>query len=341
MKYLAIVIASLLVGCGQPKQRLNIFIWSEYIDPKVVAEFERQFDCKVSIDLFENPEGMMAKLAAGGSSSYDIVVPSDNTLPPLVKRGLLAPLRRENIPNLKNIDPQFANSSFNPNNEYGVPYQWGTVGLYVRRATDKPLTETWGLLFDPAQQRGPFLLIDDMRSCIGAALKYQGHSFNSTDPKELTAARDLLIATKNRSLGFEGGTGCKNRVLAKGARLAMAYNGDAVRGMGEDAETYFFVPREGGEIYMDILSIPAKAPHRDLAEKFINFILDPKIGAQNSSFNRMATPNGAALEFIPPADRQNPAIYPPPDAMRRLEYAKDLGEQNKLYDELWTQIKAK
>jgi len=341
-KYLLILLGMFLAGCGPPKQQLNIFIWSDYIDPKIVADFEKQFDCKVTIDYYESPESMMAKLAAGGSSSYDIVVPSDTTLPPLVKSGLIAPLRHENIPNLKNIDPQFADLPFNPASRYGVPYHWGTVGLYLRKSKDgKPVEETWGLIFDPAKQPGPFLLMEDVRACIGAALQYKGHGANSANPGELTEARNLLVEAKRRSLGFEGGVGSKNRVLARGAIMAVAYNTDATKGVKEDPETYFFVPREGSHIYLDILSIPAKAPHRDLAEKFINYILDPKVGAQLANFNRAATPNRAALEFINPDDQTNQVIYPPPEVMRRLEYAHDLGATNKLYDELWTQIKSK
>ncbi len=123
--------------------------------------------------------------------------------------------------------------------------------------------------------------------------------------------------------------------------MAIVCSGDAARGMTEDPETYYFVPREGAELYVDCLSVPAKAPHRDLAERFINHILDPKVGARLSNFNQFGTPNKAAMEFINPADAKNPAIYPSPEVMSRLEYANDLGAQNRLYDELWTQIKAR
>jgi len=98
----------------------------------------------------------------------------------------------------------------------------------------------------------------------------------------------------------------------------MVYNNDAMSGVREDAETYYFIPREGGEVWLDSLSIPAKAPHRDLAEKFINYILDPKVGARVSNFTRTATPNKAALEFVDPADRKDPNIYPSPEVMTAL-----------------------
>src|SRR5262249_1338664 len=159
--------------------------------------------------------------------------------------------------------------------------------------------------------------------------------------QELAAARDLLIKVKRRSLGFEGGTGCKNRVLAKGAAIAMAYNADATRGMKEDAETVYVVPREGTQIFVDVLSIPAGAPHRELPEVFINYLLEPEVSAKFSNLGQYATTSKAALAFINPVDLKNPDIYPAPAVMTKLEYSRDLAEQNRLYDEIWTQIKAK
>src|SRR5947208_3079041 len=114
LRILFLVVASLLAGCAKPKQALHVFVWSDYIDPKVVAQFEKQFNCKVTLDFYEDPDSMMAKIAAGGAALYDIVVPSNTTLPALVKRGLVAPLRPENIPNLRNVDPQFTNTTFDP-----------------------------------------------------------------------------------------------------------------------------------------------------------------------------------------------------------------------------------
>jgi spermidine/putrescine transport system substrate-binding protein len=323
------------------KNKLNLFIWSEYIDPKIIEQFSKEFDCKVTVDLYEDNESMMAKLQGGGNSLYDICVPSDYIIPALIKNGLLAPMRKDNVPNIKNLDPKFANREYDPGNKYTAPYQWGTVGLYVRKKPGETIDETWGLIFDPKKSIGSFLIMDDARASIGAALKYKGHSLNSTDKKQLTEARDLLIEAKKRSLGFEGGVGIKNKILAKVCRAGVVYNGDAVRGMKEDAETVFFVPREGSEIWLDSMVVPSKAPNRDMAEKFINYILDAKIGAQLSNFNQYPTPNLAAREFINPADLKNIAIYPSEEQMKVLEFVRDLGAKTGWYDELWTSIKSK
>ena len=323
------------------KNKLNIYIWSEYMDPKIIESFSKENDCKVTIDLYEDNESMVAKLQSGGTSLYDIVVPSDYIIPAMLKNGLLAPLRKENVPNLKNLDPKFANRDFDPGNRYTAPYLWGTVGIYVRKKPGETIDETWGLMFDPKQQIGPFLMMDDSRAFIGAALRYQGHSLNTTDKKEMKAAGNLLIESKKRSLGFEGGVGIKNKILANVCKLGCVYNGDAVRGMKADPETYYFVPREGTQIWLDNMAIPSKAPNREMAEKFINTILDAKVGAQLANYISYATPNAAAREFIKPEDLKNRAIYPTEEQWKVLEFVKDLGAKTAWYDELWTSIKNK
>ena len=183
MKHLFLLLAAVLVGCTEQKTQLHVYIWPDYIDPQVVAGFEKDFDCKVTFDYYEDVGQMVAKLAAGGSSSYDIVVPGHFTLPGLIKQGLVAPLRHENIPNLKNIDLQFVNPTFDPGNAHSAPYLWGTTGIYAKKPKGGTIDETWGLIFDPAKQIGSFLLLEDPRLCIGAALHYKGYKINTTDHK--------------------------------------------------------------------------------------------------------------------------------------------------------------
>lgn len=320
---------------------LNVFIWSEYMDPEIIKAFEQKHGCKVTIDLYEDNESMIAKLQGGGTSLYDIVVPGNYVVSAMVKLDLLAPLRKENIPNLKNLDDKFVSPAYDRDNKYTAAYQWGTVGIYTRKKPGQAVDETWGLLFDPKAKPGAFLMMDSIREMMGSALKYKGYSVNTTDQKQLKEVADLLAAAKKRSQGFEGGVGGKNKVLAKAVKAAVVYNGDAVKGTKDDPETYYFVPREGGVIWVDNLAIPSKAPHRETAEKFIDFILDPKIGAQLSDFNQYATPNKAARALVNADDGKNPAIYPPPEMMAKLEFVEDLGEQNRLFDEIWTMVKSK
>ena len=329
------------VAARAEKLQLNLFIWSEYIDPQIVAAFEKRFDCKVNLDLYEDVESMLAKIQGAGAGLYDVVVPSDNLVPVMMKQHLLAPLRHENIPNLKNLDATFSNPAYDPTNRFTAAYQWGTLGLLVRKMPGQPLPDSWACCFDEKKSIGSFMLIDSVRDQLGAALKFQGHSVNSISTAELKAARDLCIAAKARCVGFDGSVGVKNKVLGKTAKVGICYSGEGVRAMSEDTNTTYIIPKEGSVIWVDNLAVLAKAPHRDLAEKFINFMLDAKIGAQLSGYTQFATPNEAARKFIKPDDLKNTAIYPPAEVMSKLEFLTDLGPKLRLYDEVWTQVKTR
>ncbi|HWI56778.1 MAG TPA: extracellular solute-binding protein, partial [Bacillota bacterium] len=150
-----LLLATAVCGRAEPN-RLNLFIWSEYIDPQIVADFEKLYDCKVNIDLYEDAESMLAKVQSGGVSLYDVVVPPDHIVPAMIKLKLLAPLRHDNLPNLKNLEEQFANPPYDRGNHYTLAYQWGTLGIFARQAKDKPLPQTWAVLFDPKLQPGAF-----------------------------------------------------------------------------------------------------------------------------------------------------------------------------------------
>ncbi len=339
--WLSLLIVSLAVLQARAAQQLRLFIWSEYIDPAIVKQFEAQFDCKVTIDLYEEAESMLAKVQGGGVSLYDVVVPPDHLVKAMVALNLLAPLRHGNVPNLKNLDARFASPPYDRGNKFTAAYQWGTVGVFYRAEPGVKGEESWSLFFDPSKQLKPFGLIDSQRDLIGAALKFKGHSLNSTEPKELREARDLVIEAKKRSASFDGSVAAKNKVVEKILKAGIVYSGEAARGMTDDKATRYFIPKEGSQIWQDNLAVLAKAPNRDLAEKFINFILDAKVGARLSKFTQFATPNAEAKKLLGPEVLSNPSIYPPETVMEKLEFLEDLGAKSRLYDEVWTQIKTR
>lgn len=325
-------------------KEINVYMWSEYIDPELLQSFEAKTGSKVRLAVYEATEEMIAKLQnAGGVSQYDVVVVSDHAIPGLAKLNLIQKLDRANLPNAKSISPEFLRPPYDPNDEFSIPYQWGTMGILYRKDRLQNPDPTWGLMFDPAMQPNNFILIDSMRDLLGAALRYRGNSINSRNPDELKAAGELALAAKKteKCLGFEGGVGGKNRVLAGGASAAIVYNGDAVRAIDEDATLGFFVPREGSLIWCDAMVVPAEAPNPDGAHAFINFLLDPENGAKLSNFNRYATPNAESLKLISEADRANAAIYPSEETKKSLEYLEDLGPDTRLYDEVWTAVKSR
>lgn len=329
-------------GSGDAAGEVKVYMWSEYIDPAIVEDFERQTGLAVRLSVYERTEDMMAKLRhAGGAEQYDVVIMSDHAVPVMAKAGLIRPLDAGKLPHLVNVADRFKAPPYDPGGKFSVPYQWGTMGILYRKDKLGEIEPSWGVLLAPARVPGTFVLIDSKRDMLAAALKYEGHSVNSKQPAEVGSAADLIARAKahDRCKGFEAGVEGKNKVVAGEQSLAIVYNGDGVRALAEEPATAFVLPREGSIIWVDAMTITAKAPNADGAHRFIDFILDPAVGAKLSNFTRFASPNTKAIPLINEADRNNPVIYPPEEDIRRMEYLEDLGESARLYDEAWTSIK--
>jgi spermidine/putrescine transport system substrate-binding protein len=333
-------IASLALATVAAAGQLNVFTWSEYLPTDVVADFEKRFDCKVVVDFYDSPEAMLTKIQSGGSSLYDVVIPSDETMATLIGQNLLTALDHKKVPNVKNIEDRFLNRAFDPGNRFSVPYQWGTLGILARTIPGQPLEQSWSLFLDPKKQPGPILLLDSPSDMIRSALKFKGYDFNSTNPKHLKEVRDLLADAKKRSLGFANTVAARKAVLDKTARAAIVYSGDGIQVTKEDPAISYFIPREGSLIFIDSLVILRQAPHPELAHNFINYILEPEVGARISNTYLFATPNREAKKFVRSELLTNTVIYPSEETMRRLEFAKHLGREARLYDQVWTSVKA-
>lgn len=325
-------------------EQLVVFMWAEYIDPEVVDDFEKRHDVKIKFDYYESNEEMQAKLQGGGLGQYDIIMPSTYIVPGLKHLGLIQELDHKQIPNIGNIDSGFTIMEVDPGNRFTIPYAWGISGLAVRGRNSAALENSWSLVFDPQKSPGNFALLDNARDAFGAALKYLGYSLNATEPAQIQEAAALLAASKKRAdfIGFYGGIGAMDKLVGGAAAVVQAYSGETGRIGKESGEKISFIlPKEGGEIWTDLVAIPTKAPNPGAAHKFINYLLEPKVSAQLATYNNCATPNAAAREFIAGEDLKNPYMYPEGDIRDSLEYIKDLGPANRLYEEAWTMIKTR
>ncbi len=330
-----------LIAQAQQKT-MNLFIWSEYLDPKIVKDFEKKFSVKVNQSLYESNEDMLAKLQQGGTKQFDIVVPSGYIVPVMIKQNLLKPLEPGKLPNLKNLGAKFKSPNFDPGNQYSVAYFWGTTGIgYRKDKLPKGFDPSWALFFDKSKQPGNFMFLDDARPTIGGALKYLGKSYNSGTAADLKAALNVLRDAKGRSVGFGGSPDAKQKLLSGQIVMGMMYNSEAVRAADENPNVGYFIPKEGAEIWLDNLAIPKDSPNSDTAYAFINYLLDAKVAAQNANTMRNATPVDAAKPFINKKDLQNPAVYPSAKTLATLEYGADMGANQRLYDAVWTQLKAR
>jgi len=327
------------VGGAAPQENiLSVFNWSDYIDPEVIEEFEQQFGVTVKYDTFDSNESLFAKIRPG-NPGYDIIVPSNDYVEIMVKVGLLEELNHDNIPNLKNINEKFRNPGFDLGNKYSIPYQWGTVGIGYNIKKTGGEIDSFEALFDP-KFKNKVALIEDIRVVMGMVLNYLGYDPNSTNPEEIQAAKDYIVRHKETIAAFAPDTG--QNLLDQGeVDLALEYSGDIFSVMAENEDLRYVIPKEGSIAWTDSLAIPKGAPHKALAEKFINFVLDPEIGAKISNHVAYGTPNSASIEqgLIDEEILSDRSVYPPPDVFKKLTYIHDVGKATTLYDDAWTEVK--
>lgn len=317
---------------------LNLYNWSSYIAPEVLRLFEQEYNVKINYDIYDSNESLYAKLKPG-NPGYDVAFPADYMVKIMIAERMLEELDKSNIPNLQHLDNKFINPPYDPNNRYSLPYQWLTMGIgYNLKRTGENIT-SWAALFDPKFSRRTALL-DDMRHTFGAVLIYLGYSPNTTNPEEITQAKEYLIKNQKNVKAFLPDTG-QNLLNQGEIDLAMEYSGDVFQVMAENPDLRYIIPQEGTLIAVDNMVIPKNAPHKQLAEQFINFILEPEIGAKVSNFINYGSPNKTAIQnqLIDADSLNNLGIYPPEEVFAKLTYLEDVGEATLLYDEAWNEVK--
>ena len=340
MKKTAMLLLSLaLVLCplfALAQETISVYNWGDYIEPEVLTLFEQETGIKVIYETFETNEDMYAKIAMGGSS-YDVIIPSDYMIERMIQENLLQKVNWENIPNVANIDPRFMNESYDPNSEYSVPYTWGTMGiLYNTEMVDEAPT-SWETLMDPTYTMD-MLMLNSPRDTLAIALVMTGHDLNSTDPADLEDAKNLLIEQKPMVLAYVVDE-VKYKMIAGEAAVAMVCSGDATFCMSESDELDYVIPEEGSNIFFDSICIPANARNVSGAEKFIDFLCRGDIAAMNYEYVGYAIPNTAAIDIIG-ADEYNASTVnnPPQEVLDKCEVFNYLGDETKLYDQIWTEI---
>src|SRR5580700_6635901 len=319
-------------AAAKPKV-LNLYIWSDYLAPNTLSDFEQQTGIKVHVAYYDTNETLETKLLAG-SSGYDIVVPTASYFERLIKAGAFLTLDKSKLPNLKNMDPQLMArvTQHDPDNAHGVIYLWGTNGIGYNEKMVKALMpdaplDSWRLVLDPAVAskvaKCGISVLDSPAEMIRAVYSYLGKDPNSQNPDDLVQAEAVLakirpfIRNINSSEYIEA--------LANGdICLAVGYNGDVMqardraREANKGIEIKYAVPKEGSILWFDMLAIPKDAPNPDSAYAFINYILTPKVIADISNFKRYANADAQAQSLIDPSVRDDPGIYPPVEQRQKL-----------------------
>ncbi|HEY0605730.1 MAG TPA: extracellular solute-binding protein [Herpetosiphonaceae bacterium] len=332
-------------NCGDTSQlgdELHIFSWADYWpvedDNNLLQDFQEACGVEVTLDTFPSNEDLAARIRAG-NSGYDIIIPSDYMVDILIQEGRLLALDKSQLPNMANLDPNQMGLYYDPNNDYSIPYQYGMTGIAYNKAEVNPAPDSWAAIFEPAQlepYQNKASMLDDEREAIGAALKYRGNSYNSTDQAQLEEAKALLLAQKPLLARYDS-ENVSGGLASSEIVMAQAWNGAAALARSENPDIEWVVPKEGGVLWQDNLAIPSDAPEPYTAHVFINNVLDGKIGARITDYTYYLTPNKAAESMVSEEVRQ--LQFYPDDAMRqRLEYIERKGDPA-IYSDIWTEVK--
>jgi putrescine transport system substrate-binding protein len=342
-------------GAAGAGKALNLFIWSDYLAPTTLADFQQQTGVTVHAAYYDSNETLETKLLAG-SSGYDVVVPTASYFERQIKAGVYLTLDKSKLPNLKNMDPQLMArvAMHDPDNAHGVIYMWGTNGIgYNQKMVtalmpDAPL-DSWRLVFDPAVAskiaKCGISVLDSPAEMMRAVLNYLGKDPNSQKPEDVQAAEATLLKIRPYIRNINSSEYIE--ALANGDLcVAVGYNGDVLqaRDRARDAnkgiDIKYVVPKEGSILWFDMLAIPKDAPHPDAAYAYLNYIMEPKVIADISNFKRFANANLASQPYVLDSVKDDPAIYPSPQLREKLALQlADSPEQTRVITRMWEKFK--
>ncbi len=340
-----LALAPALAACTKETNQLAFQNWTDYIAHSVLLDFTATTGINVSYHTYVSNDELATRLVLaasprrGGrrSSTFDLIVPSENFVRQFIEQDLLQPIDAEtSLSNIDNLDPAFREEGFDPGNQYTVPWATGTTGIgYDTTVFDTP--PDWSVFLDTKYQ-GKMTLLDEIRDAYAAALFSLGSDPNTTSPAEIDAATDQLIKMKAVIRGFDSGT--YGDGLANGTLVAAhAYSGDLLQAKERNPNLDFVLPEAGALRWVDSMAVPVDAPSLDNALTFMDFYLQPEVSAKNSNVIRYDTGNQAAVPMLDPTVKNDPVIFPPADVLDRLSFTAALGaDTEKLYEEGWERV---
>ncbi len=341
-------------AAAQEEKVLHVFNWSDYIAEDTVSNFEKQSGIKVTYDVFDSNDVLETRLLAG-NSGFDVVVPSASFLERQIKAGVFQKIDKSQIPNLKNMDPDIMNrvGLHDPNNEYSIPYLWGTTGIgynedKIKKILGDARPDSWNYIYDPklvAKFKDCGLsLLDAPDEILKTVLAWMGRDPNSQKEEDLKAAEGKLMPIRPFVRKIHSSQYIDD--LANGDLcIAVGWSGDILQARdradeaGQGVKIKYAIPKEGTIVWFDMLAIPADAKHPKNAHAFINYLMEPQVAANNSNFVNYANGNAASLPMVSDEVKNDPGIYPTPEVKAKLFPSLAYGEDfQRLMNRMWTKF---
>ena len=341
------LLTGLLYGCRLPGKRqkedgaeLTVFNYGEYIDLDTIKMFEKETGIQVSYEEYVTPEDMYTKYKSG-VIDYDLICSTDYMVEKLSREGELLKYDPSHMKELDNIDSRYMEfcRTFDPGNEYAVPYFFGTVGILYNTKMVQEEVNSWSILWDK-KYKNQIIMENSMRDAFLVPLKWKGYSLNTIEEKELREAQQLLIQQKPLVEAYLVDE-TRDAMISGDAALAVTYSGDATEAMDSNEHLDYVVPDEGSNIWFDCWFIPRTCRHKKEAEAFIDFMNREDVAAMNFDFIYYGTPNKAVYDSLDEETKEDKTIFPDQEILDKCEVYSYLGQDiDRVYNRMWKELKS-
>lgn len=329
--------SSLVVAAEKPT--LVLYNWSEYLPKKVLRQFTKETGIPVRYSTYDSNEAMYAKVKTVKGVGYDLMVPSTYYVDRMRREGLLQKIDKSKLSHFGHLNPRLLNQPYDPNNDYSIPYLWGTTGIgYNAEQIPAGRLSSWADLWAP-EYKNKLLLLNDMREVFSMGLRTLGYPINTTDENQIRAAYEKLTELMPNIRVFDSESP-KAKFLGGEVNAGMLWNGEVFQASLENPKIQYAYPKEGATLWVDSLVISAGAQNVDAAHQFIDFVLRPEIAKQINEEVGYSSPNLAAIQLLPEKMRNNRVIYPTDEDLQNAEFQTDVGEALSIYDRYWQRLKA-
>lgn|SRR3990167_11079650 len=339
MKYITLLfLCCYSLWCTAEEKVLNVYNWADYMPRTVIQQFEKETGITVHYVEYDSNEVLYARLKADPDAGYDIVFPSSYYVQRMAREGMLMPLNAARIPNAQYIRPELLHKTYDPKNQYNLPYLWGTTAIAVNNSYFNPRDfKHWNTLWN-TRYRDKLLLLDDSREVFSVALISLGYSVNDTNPAHIRKAYEKLKALlpNVKIISIDNAT---NLFIDEDITLGMGFSGYVYLMQQENPHVQYVYPEDHVVLWIDCVAILAHAPHPDNAHRFIDFLNRPDIAKQIALYTGLSTPNRAALSMLPAAIQKSPILNPPPAVLKRTEMEDDVGAADAIYEHYWELLK--
>lgn len=335
---------------------VNIYNWADYIGETTIEDFTAKTGIEAVYDTYSSAEEMQAKMLAG-SSGYDVVCHAGIDLPRVIKAGIYDKLDKSKLPSWGNLDKEVLRivSGWDPGNEYGIPYMWGSVGMtynvdMVKERIPDADMASLDLLFKPELAAKladcGISVLDSPTDIMLMALKYLGLDGDTTNVADYDKVAELFKPVRQYIRTFDN-TNYLNAIPNGELCVVNNWSGDyaTAKTRAEEAgvkiNLAYFVPKTGTPAWCDCLCVPADARNKDNAYKFLEFILDPEVMAKCTDYTNYANGNEASKKFVNPDVLADPAVYPSAEIVALMWAPKPFSEeQERAYTRVWQTIKS-